>query len=49
MNNFITSFLANNPYHQSVEENWILFRETLLSIVQKYVPHKLVNPHEYLP
>ena len=30
MNNLTTCFLANNPYSQSVEDNWVLFRDTLL-------------------
>ena len=49
MNDFTTSFLANNPYSQYVEDNWVLFRDTLLTIVEKRVPHKLLNPHKYLP
>ena len=49
MNNFTTSFLANNPYSQSVENNWVLFRDTLLNTVEKYVPHNLLNPHKHLP
>ena len=49
MNNFTTSFLANNPYSQSVEDNWVLFRDTLLNIVEKCVSHKLLNPHKHLP
>ena len=28
MNDFTTSFLANNPYSQSVEDNWVLFKDT---------------------
>ena len=49
INNFTTSFLANNPYSQYVEDNWVLFRDTLLTIDEKCVPHKLLNPHKHLP
>ena len=49
MNNFSTSFLANNLYSQSVEDNWVLFRDTLLNIVEKYTLHKLLNSHKHLP
>ena len=49
INNFTTSFLANNPYRHSVEDNWNIFRDTLLSIVEKHVPHKLLNPYKHLP
>ena len=48
MNNFTTSFLASNPYSQSVEDNCVLFRDTLLNIVEKCAPHKLLNPHKHL-
>ena len=49
MNSFTTSFLANNLYNQSVEDNWVLFRDTLLNIVENYISHKLFNPHKHLP
>ena len=32
---FTTSFLANNLYSQSVEDKWVLFRDTVLNIVGK--------------
>ena len=32
---FTTSFLANNLYGQSVEDKWVLFRDTVVNIVGK--------------
>ena len=54
MNIFTTFFLVNNPYAQSVEDNWVLFRDTVLklticTVVEKYIPHKLLYLHKHLP
>ena len=48
LSNF-TSFLINNPYENTVENNWQKFKVTLLHIVDKYVPSKHLNTEKHLP
>ena len=49
LSNFTTSFLINNPYENTVENNWQKFKVTLLHIVDKYVPSKHLNTEKHLP
>ena len=42
-NKFMESFFQENPYEQSIHENWYLFRTSLTTIVENYVPSKVRN------
>ena len=46
---FSKYFLTNNPYEQTVENNWQQLKDILLELVEKHVPHKIINPHKNLP
>ena len=49
LSNFTTSFLTSNPYESTVENNWQKLKDTLLYIVDKYVPSKHLNIKKQLP
>ena len=49
MDQFSNLFLTNNPYEQSVERNWQQLKDMLLELIEKYVPHKVINPYKNLP
>ena len=49
LNNFTTSFLTNRPYENTVEDNWQQFKDTLLYVVDKYVPSKHLSTRKHLP
>ena len=49
LSNFTTSFLSNSPYDNTVENNWLQLKDTLLHIIDKYVPFKHVNNGNHLP
>ena len=48
LGNFTSSFLANNPYDNTVENNCQQFKDTLLHIHDKYVPSKHLNTGKHL-
>ena len=49
LSNFTTSFVINNQYENTVENNWQKFKVTLLHIIDKYVPSKHLNTEKHLP
>ena len=49
LSNFATSFLTGNPYKSTVGNNWQKLKDTLLYIVDKYVPSKHLNIKKQLP
>jgi len=49
LNNFTTSFLTNSPHENTVEDNWQQFKDTLLYVVDKYVPSKHLSTRKHLP
>ena len=48
-NKFMESFFQENPYDQSIHENWYLFRMSLSTIIENYVPSKVIRPHKDVP
>ena len=49
LNNFTTSFLTSNPYENTVENNWQKFKDSLIHIIDKYIPSKYLNTEKHLP
>ena len=49
LSNFATFFLSSSPYDNTVENNWLQLKDTLLRIIEKYVPFKHVNNGNHLP
>ena len=48
LNKFTTSFLTSNPYENTVENNWQKFKDSLLHIIDKYIPSKYLNTEKHL-
>ena len=46
---FCTDFLRSNPDQKSVEENWVIFRDNIISIAKKHIPMKKVKSNHDLP
>ena len=46
---FSRNFLENSPETNSVEHNWSDFKDSLLKLLEKHVPSRLVKPHRDLP
>ena len=49
LSNFATFFLSSSTYNNTVENNWLLLKDKLLHIIEKYVPSKHVNNGNHLP
>ena len=49
LSHFTTSFLTSSLYESTVENNWQKLKDTLLYIVDKYVPSKHLNIKKHLP
>ena len=43
------NFFLSSPQHNSVSENWLKFKLTLIKGIQDYVPHKKSTPKYKLP
>ena len=42
-------FQSSNPYASSVEDNWSVFKQELLELLDKYAPSKTPNSGKHLP
>ena len=43
------SLFQENPYHRFIHENWYLFRISLSTFIENYVPSKIIRPHKDVP
>ena len=46
---FQQTFLSSNPYPNSVDQNWISFRNAVNQVVQDYIPRKQSRPPKHIP
>ena len=43
------TFMSNNSHSRTVQDNWNLFKSSLLDSVSKHVPQKSINPGVIYP
>ena len=48
-NKFMESFFQENPYDRSIHKKWYLFQMSLSTIIENYVPSKVIRPHKDVP
>lgn len=46
---FVEVFFKGTPYVRSIHENWHLLQASLVNIIDKYVPSKVIRPHKDVP
>ena len=46
---FQQTFLSSNPYANSVDQNWISFKNVVNQAVQDYIPQKQSRPPKHIP
>ena len=49
MERYKQEFLSSDPYVQTVEENLSNFKETVIKVIDTYIPCKTMSPHEDIP
>ena len=46
---FSQTFLNENPYQRSVEDNWSIFKEAMHDIINRNILNKIIKSHKDLP
>ena len=44
-----STFISNDPYTLSIEENWSTFKQKIIEILDKHVPSKTAHSSKHLP
>ena len=46
---FCSDFINSNPSKNTVERNWIVFKNKIQRLIEKFIPSKKIRPHHDLP
>ena len=49
MKNFLDTFTSTDPYKNSVEQNWLLFKGAIHEAVEKYIPKRQIKISRCIP
>ena len=49
MKNFLDTFTSTDPYKNSVEQNWLLFKGASHEALEKYVPKRQIKTSRRIP
>ena len=49
MKNFLDTFTSTDPYKNSVEQNWLLFKGAIHEALEKYVPKRQIKTSRRIP
>ena len=49
MHEFCETFFEHYPYRRTIQDNWHLFKTSIIDIIEKFVPTKVIKPHKNVP
>ena len=49
MHEFCEKNFEHDPYRRTIQDNWHLFKTSIIDIIEKFVPTKVIKPHKDVP
>ena len=49
MAEFCEKFFEQDPYNQTIQDNWLLFKACINDVIEKYVSTRVIKSHKDVP